>query len=508
VERGRSNLALDYPPYRFQLVQYQRFDSEWKNIDIRFTDTDSQQRNLPFTTLLIGGNGLGKSFILSCLVDDFRLLESAIGTPRQMPLFEFQEEPHSVITYYINDDLFRVSLGQRRVIEITKNDKPVKSIPPILPAKLLAVAFMVNDKFPFNKETGPNDKSFYEYLGTRGASNASWTNTIGKKTAETIIRNASKPEFLSALGSILEDMDFHPIVEVFFEFDRLNQRTIDRFDYEYIEHQIKRRSDSSFSSADNFRESDIQEILEFVERMRTGSLLKQNALKYDIELRSSITNRDLQHEYPTLAKLNELRLISYPKLTFYKRSQPTRGFDFDSASSGEKHLLFSMVGLMANLQHGSLILIDEPELSLHPNWQTRYIHNLKRTLAKYHSCHIILATHSHLMVSDLESTTSSVVVLKETGLNQLRTIEAEPLQYSTYGWSAENILLEVFEMPSTRNYYLSKEISEVLVEVSDSTKPIKASTRQKIARLAEISKSLKDIDPLKKIIETLEQLVK
>jgi predicted ATP-binding protein involved in virulence len=62
-------------------------------------------------------------------------------------------------------------------------------------------------------------------------------------------------------------------------------------------------------------------------------------------------------------------------------------------SSGEKHMLIQVFELLFKAQSGTLVLIDEPELSLHMMWQMNYLKNLEKIIALRHfQC--IVATHS------------------------------------------------------------------------------------------------------------------
>ncbi|MFJ2433112.1 AAA family ATPase [Streptomyces anulatus] len=62
-------------------------------------------------------------------------------------------------------------------------------------------------------------------------------------------------------------------------------------------------------------------------------------------------------------------------------------------SSGEQHELVLLYDLLFNVRAGSLVLIDEPEISLHVSWQKRFIEDLRRiaSLVQFRS---IVATHS------------------------------------------------------------------------------------------------------------------
>ncbi|HEY8980791.1 MAG TPA: AAA family ATPase [Streptomyces sp.] len=67
--------------------------------------------------------------------------------------------------------------------------------------------------------------------------------------------------------------------------------------------------------------------------------------------------------------------------------------DLSSLSSGEQHELVLVYDLLFNVPPGALVLIDEPEISLHVSWQKSFISDLRRiaSLVKFRT---IVATHS------------------------------------------------------------------------------------------------------------------
>jgi ABC-type lipoprotein export system ATPase subunit len=70
----------------------------------------------------------------------------------------------------------------------------------------------------------------------------------------------------------------------------------------------------------------------------------------------------------------------------------------DKLSSGEQHQLVLFFELLFELRENALILIDEPELSLHVAWQKKFIADLQRIIA-LNQFDVILATHSPTLVS-------------------------------------------------------------------------------------------------------------
>lgn len=65
----------------------------------------------------------------------------------------------------------------------------------------------------------------------------------------------------------------------------------------------------------------------------------------------------------------------------------------DSLSSGEKQLALLLIEIMRRIVHGSIILIDEPEISLHPTWQRGLVVALDKIIEQY-DAQVIMATHS------------------------------------------------------------------------------------------------------------------
>lgn len=66
----------------------------------------------------------------------------------------------------------------------------------------------------------------------------------------------------------------------------------------------------------------------------------------------------------------------------------------DRLSSGEKNLVQLFLRIGAHMTRNTLILIDEPEVHLHPRWQHRLMRHLKEFLCGHPNCTLIAATHS------------------------------------------------------------------------------------------------------------------
>lgn len=71
----------------------------------------------------------------------------------------------------------------------------------------------------------------------------------------------------------------------------------------------------------------------------------------------------------------------------------------DSLGSGEYHLLYLMVAALTTRRRGTVLAIDEPELSMHISWQRRIIDSL-RECSSNASPQLLLATHSPDIVGE------------------------------------------------------------------------------------------------------------
>lgn len=197
-----------------------------------------------------------------------------------------------------------------------------------------------------------------------------------------------------------------------------------------------------------------------------------------------------------LYKLKQYNLLGSVRVWFYKQGQIISS---DEMSSGEFAMLATILSIAAAANnHHTLVLIDEPELSQHPNWQMSLIENLDKALANQ-ACQLLIATHSHMLVSDLPQGRSNVIQLDKMSDGKLM---AKMIGCSTYGWSAEEVLLKVFKTATDRNRYFGERIAKLLEKMGDNS-IVPEEVMMELQELKEISKHLSDIDPMKSVLNTI-----
>lgn len=107
-------------------------------------------------------------------------------------------------------------------------------------------------------------------------------------------------------------------------------------------------------------------------------------------------------------------------------------------SSGQEIFSYMIPSLVSEIEDESLIIIDEPELYLHPTLEVGLINMLKRLLGETNSSAII-ATHSAIIAREVAK--DGILILKKNdGYTSVSTPEIQ-----TYGESLEVIIGEAFD---------------------------------------------------------------
>jgi len=85
---------------------------------------------------------------------------------------------------------------------------------------------------------------------------------------------------------------------------------------------------------------------------------------------------------------------------FRVRIEATNGqqFGLEALSSGEKQIVLLLGEIQRRLRPGGLLLIDEPEIHLHPRWQRLLVRALTDLCVEY-DAQMILTTHSEEIAS-------------------------------------------------------------------------------------------------------------
>ena len=154
-------------------------------------------------------------------------------------------------------------------------------------------------------------------------------------------------------------------------------------------------------------------------------------------------------------------------------------FDINNLSSGEKQLFLRTLSIKMLEPNNSIILIDEPELSLHPKWQQRIIEVYKKI---GENNQIIVATHSPHILGSVSNENIFILYRNENGKIEAKT--GDELD-SSYGQPVERILKDIMGLESVRTPKIEKDLEE-LRNLVDEDKYDTDSFKKKYNNLLEI----------------------
>ena len=429
-----------------------------KNIlfSAKFDDSGLSPLSSIYTTVIIGENGCGKSYLLSVIASFFQNLDLHLNSTKRV---NFRYENYFV-KYLIDGSEYTVEVKNNE-LTFFKNGEIISKDKVRLPTKVISISYTVEDKFSFTKN---DENQIYSYGGVRTSSNSTFINSSIKSIVEQIIYHINDETFKEQLGKILEFIGFSKRIQIVYEssINWKNQSPSNK--NEKIEEILER------NLFNDYRQGKVNK---FFNTFSKDQIIDKYFDMVDINNKYVINvyleeNTDLLvaliDDYNFIDGLVSARLLKSPQLKFYKDDI----FDYADASSGEKQILNTFVRIASYIKGKSLILIDEPELSLHPKWQSQYVETLKKIFSEGYNSHVIIATHSHYLVSDLRPESSSLCHMRLEGKKRI----IESLDYSTYGWSAENILYNVFRMRTARNMYFAKDLQELMSLVEEKSKNI------------------------------------
>jgi len=91
--------------------------------------------------------------------------------------------------------------------------------------------------------------------------------------------------------------------------------------------------------------------------------------------------------------------IDYKEKKVFLKNKNNKEFSIEELSTGEKTLVSKVLYLYFNEIKNKIILIDEPELSLHPSWQNKILKQYE-SFAIENNCQVIIATHSPNIIAN------------------------------------------------------------------------------------------------------------
>lgn len=479
--------------------QFRLLRVELSEEDVVLFDVDLAEGSLngSWTTIVTGRNGSGKSRLLSAIATAFTALDG--HRPRR---------PLSVSVQYLldgQDCAIQVERGrvsaylEGRVVDLADLPRP-RAV-----AAATASAF---DKFPLPRDGGPfeervDELSIYKYLGLRDTRGRISIKAGAHRALEQLFdTNTEGPSRRARVAEVFGYLGYRPTVEVVYNWT-LRGRELTGITAPEITPEIMRRFLRGVNRVGSGPgRPEVPAYLfgdESVMRELAGSAQAVRRLGNGREIRlvADFSAPRARHDDPLrmarqlsragLAQMSDVVLIADPT---------GRRVALTDASSGELSLAITLLGIASSIEEQSLVLIDEPEISLHPQWQVDYLARLAGAFADYAGCHFVIATHSPTLVSGSDAERTSTV--------DLEGARANPIDSPT-GKSVDEVLVREFGVANDGNLYLRQLLVDSLRLVADR----KTQSKEFMSGLADLknaARNLPDDSPIREVVRDLEQV--
>ncbi|OYQ77021.1 hypothetical protein B9T12_09705 [Wohlfahrtiimonas chitiniclastica] len=332
---------------------------------------------LPYDiNVLIGENGIGKSYTLKSLVEYWLGVDE--GNPKK--LMDIDHEPFD---HYPNI------------------------------SKLILISYSPFEEFTLNlSETNLRDKESYRYFGFRMTIKDSDGNQrVG------ISRNLPASDSVSSiLKSLDDDLKFGRFSYWTKKFETILSVLKSAIEFDFIAFEISENFDL------------FNETAEF-----SDYIFGEN-------------NKYLEINEHVRRKLNEWNVVLEDCIKFESGAIFLKSGKTIEISSGQRLFCYIVVNVVGQIRKDSLVVIDEPELFLHPTLEIEFIELLKQVLKTFTS-KAILATHSLAITREIPA--KCVHVYKKRN-NQ---IEIEHPPFETFGADMQRISSYVFGDRSIRKSF-------------------------------------------------------
>lgn len=177
-------------------------------------------------------------------------------------------------------------------------------------------------------------------------------------------------------------------------------------------------------------------------------------------------------------------------------SKDNQSFPLNFASSGELSFIALLVHIAFCANDRSFIFIDEPENSLHPQWQREYFDLLKGAIG-YKRCKVVVATHSPLIISSV-SENNEVAIFKRENDFFTRVVY--------FSDNAEELYIDYFDTLTPKNRALSNRCVDIIDKFTIGKISLKTA-RERLAEFQEMTNDFAQKNFLNGVDELISKVV-
>ncbi|WP_417364688.1 AAA family ATPase [Glutamicibacter arilaitensis] len=457
--------------------------NEYHSDEFSFTLSNWKHGSRNRFTAIIGANGTGKSRLLSDIASNFIKRNAKIAY-LQDQLSATATEGQIVKKGRIYENRFPEpdKINEEQFLKPDRNNKdlpPRPKNPPV--GNLLAVSNLFTDSFPFTRSLDER----YKYLGHRRGLNMLTAGSLEHLMVSAILDLHKSKNILDRFNKILRN-ELNVASSDFIFSSKRTQNVKDA-----LQEELERKLASGSARPKLYQltgleainsvsliESFVKEIAGWIRTLSSHGNDRPlepesglNILARFIDICASFNvNPSAVYNF-----LKRQRVLDIDLVVFRKSGV----ISFKDLSTGEKLLVSTIARIAANISENSVILIDEPEVGLHPNWQQKFPRLISEVVPKEYGCHFLMATHSPFVASE----TDDILVPDK--------IWGQFIQYPTSvaARSIDDILYRVFKARISGNTSVQRDVQLLLEHLSGTDSSEHSRIVKSYERLSKIADS-------------------
>ncbi len=264
-----------------------------------------------------------------------------------------------------------------------------------------------------------------------------------------LLNSESKYEHINKLIKEVEEINFTKEKFLVFLYSNISMKVPPNIDNVDTVSDLLKIEDKILKKAEYLKLENIDEIYDFFKELNNQEILIQEFNKIYIKHKKAFL------------KLIE---IGYLEINF-KDSSNREYFDL---SFGERKLFTEILMIFDAIKKSDkndiLVVLDEPDLTLHPDWQKRYINEMVKLLSNFpeKKFHLIITSHSPFLLSDIPK--ANVIFLeKDEKTGKCVNATEKMKDFNTFGANIHTLLSHGFFMKDgLMGEFAKNKISKIL----------------------------------------------